>query len=156
MSRHSWKTSVAAKQMPVFSLYRVMDEDANVTIWLKGAVQMSGGGSLAARCLSCCTLWLPGRGHPRHFVLELLRRACQDQALVMYVVGYIPAALSSLDESWLHLMWSLPCPQSMHKQEKKHNSLEEEMGGERQRGPFSISPSHSGDLGSKAHWQYKQ
>jgi len=47
MSRHSWKTSVAAKQMPVFSLCRVTDEDANITIWLKGAVQISGGGSLA-------------------------------------------------------------------------------------------------------------
>lgn len=87
MSRHSWKTSVAAKQMPVFSLYQVMDEDANVTIWLKGAVQMSGGGSLAARCPSCCTPPLPGRGYPGQFVLELPRGACQDQAVVPYVWG---------------------------------------------------------------------
>lgn len=87
MSRHSWKTSVAAKQMPVFSLYRVMDEDANVTIWLKGAVQMSGGGSLAACYPSCCAPPLLGRGHPGQCVLELPRRACQDRALVMYVAG---------------------------------------------------------------------
>lgn len=52
MSRHSWKTSVAAKQMLTFSLHQMMDEDANVTIWLKGAVQMSGGDLLAACCPS--------------------------------------------------------------------------------------------------------
>lgn len=64
MSRHLWKATVAAKQMPVFSLHRVMDEDANVTIWLKGAVQMSGGDSVAVHCPSCCAPLLPGGATP--------------------------------------------------------------------------------------------
>lgn len=35
MSRHSWNASVAVKQITIFSLYQMIDVDANVTICLK-------------------------------------------------------------------------------------------------------------------------
>lgn len=73
-----------------------MDEDANVTIWLKGAVQMSGGGLLAAYCLSLLHTTAPGEGPPQ----AICARAAQEGMPGVgfdHVVGCIPASLFSLD-----------------------------------------------------------